>query len=92
MAQGFPITHDQFVAHLSDHGFVTNSTIEGHLEQADYLTSAGMRQWVMGALREEHNALEKRLVDNVNKINAKSYRIQCSSVMERIQCIKHCHI
>ena len=62
---GFPITQGQLEDHLRDHGFLTNSTIAAHLEQADYLTSAAMRQWVQGALRDEHTALEKRLVDSV---------------------------
>ena len=42
---GFPITQGQLEDHLRDRGFLTNLTIEAHLEQAEYITAAKMRQW-----------------------------------------------
>ena len=55
---GFPITRDQMENHLRGHGFITNAMMEPHLEQMSNITSAAMRQFVTGALREEHAALE----------------------------------
>ena len=61
---------------MRDHGFITNATIEAHLEQSDYLTAAAMRQWVMGELKTEHDALEKRLVDSVRELHDRTAATQ----------------
>ena len=76
MAAGFPITQDQPEAHLRDHAFLTIATVEQHIEQAHYLTSAAMRHWVMGALREEHQALKQRLVDSVRELHDRTAATQ----------------
>ena len=65
MAGSFPITHDQLVSHLAEQGFITNRTIQEHLEETEYVKGATMRQWVATELRQEHDALEKRLVESV---------------------------
>ena len=69
MAGSFPITHDQLVVHLADQGFITNRTIQEHIEEAGYVKGATMRQWIATDLRNEHDALEKRLVDRVQELH-----------------------
>ena len=39
------ITLEQLRDHLRDNRFLTGDTIEAHLSEADYITSAMMRQW-----------------------------------------------
>ena len=73
---GFPITQAQLESHLSDYGLITNSTLEDHLQQAAYVTGAGMREWVMGELKTEHDALEKRLVDSVRELQDRTAATQ----------------
>ena len=69
MAGSFPITQDQLVTHLADQGFITNRTIQEHIEEAGYVKGATMRQWIATELRQEHDALEKRLVDKVQELH-----------------------
>ena len=76
MAGSFPITHDQMVQHLSDFRFITAETIEQHLSETSYVTGAAMRQFVMGELKTEHEALEKRLVDSVRELHDQTARTQ----------------
>ncbi len=76
MAAGFPITQGQLETYLEQRGFITNSTLEDHLNQAAYVTGAGMREWVMGALKDEHEALEKRLVDSVRELHDRTAATQ----------------
>ena len=68
MAGSFPITQDQLVNHLAEQGFITNRTIQEHIEEAGYVKGATMRQWIATDLRNEHDALEKRLVDKVQDL------------------------
>ena len=56
---GFPITQGQLEEHLRDRGFLTNLTIEAHLEQAEYITASKMRQWVATNLREELDGMRE---------------------------------
>ena len=66
---GFPMTFDQMEAHLRENGFFTSHTLESHLEQMSYITSAAMRQFVNGALRDEHVTLEQRLTQSVQDLH-----------------------
>ena len=68
MAGSFPITHDQLVNHLAEQGLITNLTIQEHLEETEYVKGATMRQWVAAELRQEHDALERRLVESVRDL------------------------
>ena len=65
---GFPITLNQMVEHFREFGFITNATLESHLEQMSYVTSANMQQFVNGQLRNEHVALESRLQQSVQDL------------------------
>ena len=56
---GFPITQGQLGEHLRDRDFLTNLTIEAHLEQAEYITASKMRQWVQGNLRTEIDGMRE---------------------------------
>ena len=80
MAGSFPITHDQMVQHLSDFRFITADTIEQHLSEMSYATGAAMRQFVMGELKNEHEALEKRLVNSVRELHDQTARTQSEFV------------
>ena len=68
MAVNFPVTQMQFEQHLKQHGFITDATLEDHLQQANYVTGAKMREWVMGALKTEHDELEARLTQSVQVV------------------------
>jgi hypothetical protein len=70
------ITMEQMINHLREHRFITGETIEQHLGEAGYITSAAMRQWVQGALREEHEALEARLLTQVRELQASTTATQ----------------
>ena len=42
---GFPISQAQMEDQLREFGFITGATLESHLEQMAYVTSAAMRQF-----------------------------------------------
>ena len=65
---GFPITLNQMEEHLREFGFITNQTLESHLEQMSYSTGANMRQLVNGARCDEHAALESRVQQSVQAV------------------------
>ena len=66
---GFPVTLEQMESYLREHGFITKATIESHLQGMSCITTAAMRQFVSGALHDEHTALENRLVQSVQDLH-----------------------
>jgi hypothetical protein len=70
------VTMEQMINHLRENRFLTSDTIEQHLSEADYITSAVMRQWVQGALKDEHQALEERLLTKVRELQASTTATQ----------------
>ena len=70
------VTMEQMIDHLRERRFLTSDTIEQHLSEADYITSAVMRQWVQGALKDEHQALEERLLTKVRELQASTTATQ----------------
>ena len=53
------MTQGQLEEHLRERGFLTNLTIEAHLEQAECITASRMRQWVSTNLRTELDGMRE---------------------------------
>ena len=46
MAANFPITEGQLESYLRERGFITNMTLEGHINEMAYSKKMDMQQWV----------------------------------------------